>query len=79
MSLCHDCRHAEAAHSIPDPEGRLCYGMGSCGNCLICEARLAGPEHARAARSMTEWPTGRKECASAPNARAAPKGGLPPV
>jgi|307.fasta_scaffold1045401_2 hypothetical protein len=44
MSLCHDCRHAEAAHSIPDPEGRLCYGMGSCGNCLICEARLAGPE-----------------------------------
>ena len=34
--LCLDCRHAEASHSRPDPEGILNYGMGSCGNCLEC-------------------------------------------
>lgn len=34
--ICHDCYHVEQEHSIADPKGVLCYGMGSCGNCTEC-------------------------------------------
>lgn len=37
--VCMDCLHTEPEHSIPDPNQELAYGMGSCGNCTVCQLK----------------------------------------